>query len=159
MEPFLFKLLLCGIFLSIVGWFLDKAHRFTWLMKLVSRDAVNGLIALNARAQNPNTTVLPEHPGFNVILNHWPNLTDRDSVKLIGRGPAYTCYGAQVTTGFALVAKDENRNLIVPVWEEPSARTLFHKKLDLIIFRLGAIIFYLGIGAALISGILGFLKK
>lgn len=159
MEPFLFKLFLFGIFLSIVGWFLDKAHRFTWLMKLISRDAVNGLIALNALAQNTNIAVTPEHPGFNVILNHWPNLTDRDSVKLIGRGPAYTCYGAQVTTGFALVAEDENRNMIEPAWEEPSARTLFHKKLDLILFRLGAVIFFLGIGVALVSGILGFLKK
>ncbi len=114
MEPFLFKLFLYGIFLSIVGWFLDKAHRFIWLLKLISRDAVNALIALNALAQNPNIAITPEHPGFNVLLDHWPNLTNRDSVKLIGRGPAYANFGAQVTTGFALVAKDENRNMPTP---------------------------------------------
>lgn len=155
MNLTLFILLLTGIILLILGWFLDKAHRFTWILKLVSRDAVNSLTALNILAQNRDAAISPEHPSFEVILKRWPNLDDIESVKLIGRTVAYTKHGTQVINDFALMAFDENKNEIKPAWEASIARSIFEKELDLLIFKLGAYIFYLGIAVTLVSGILG----
>jgi hypothetical protein len=157
MNTFLLIFFICGWLLSIVGWFFDRASRFTWLMRLVTRDSFHGLNSLDLLAENPSFEIIPEHPGFHVILERWPDLADKNSVAIIGRGAAYMKFGAQVTPGFALVALDKDKNKI-GAWEEPFARKILLKEQDKMLFKTGTIIFYIGISIALISGLLGFLN-
>lgn len=126
-------------------------------MRLITRDSLYGLNSLDLLAENPSIGILPEHPGFHVILERWPELTDKNSVAIIGRGPAYQKFGAQVTAGFALVALDKDKNKI-GAWEEPFARKILLKEQDKALFKAGTIIFYIGILIALVSGVLGFLN-
>ncbi len=157
MDTFLFIVFIFGLLLSIIGWFFDRASRFAWLMRLVTRDSFDGLNSLDLLAGNPSIGILSENPGFDVILDRWPELTDKNSVAIIGRGPAYQKFSAQVTAGFALTALDKDKNEI-GVWEEPFAREILLKEQDKMLFKAGTILFYIGVSIAFVSGLLDFLN-
>lgn len=148
-----------GILLTIIGWFFDKASNFSWLIKLISRDAYFGLNALDFLAENINGMVCPEHSGFKAILSYWPQLSSKTSVRFIRRGPAFLKFSSQVGTGFALVAYDAEQKQIESGWEETEARKFFRSKLDIRLFRYGAVIFFIGILVALVSWLLEFMKR
>ena len=76
MDTFLFILFIFGLVLSIIGWFFDRATRFTWLMRLVARDSFDGLNSLDLLAGDPSIEIPPDNPGFDVILGRWSELTD-----------------------------------------------------------------------------------
>lgn len=151
-------LFITGTVLEIIGWFFDKAANISWIMKFVCRNTYFGLKALDLLAQNTNGVLLPQHPGFDPIVRHWPQLADKNSVQSIGRGPAFIKFGAQAEPGFALIAY-QGEIKIDSVWEEASARKILLSEQDLKLFRYGALLFYLGLIVSIISGLFGLLNR
>jgi len=128
-------------------------------MKKFFPHQLNGLNTLNFLASNVKHRISQEHQGFNVILERWPQPDDKDSVRYIGRGPAYIKFGSRVENDFALVMYDKDNNRIEPVWTESSARHLILEEIDKRLFWIGKVIFFGGILLSFVSGLLDFLKR
>lgn len=158
MKSLLFSLFIFGIILAVIGWFFEKAFRFAWLMKRFFPDQLNGINALDFLGSNVKHEITPENQGFGVILERWPQPGDKDSVRYIGRGPAYIKFGSRVENDFALVMYDEDKNKIEPIWTESSARHVLHQEIDKKLFWIGKVIFFSGIVISFVSGLLNFLK-
>ena len=159
MKYLLFSLFIFGLILAVIGWFFEKAFRLTWLMKKFFPDQLNGINTLDFLASNVKHGITSENPGFNVILERWPQSGDKDSVRYIGRGPAYIKFGSRVENDFALVMYDEKKNKIEPVWTESSAKHVLLEEIEKRLFWIGKCIFFGGILMSFVSGLLEFLKR
>ena len=156
MRWFLFLLFIIGIILAILGWFFDRVSYFPWLMRKISPDYVNSINALDTLAANKKHALTPFHPGFNALLERWPNLSKKLSVVLIGRSVAYMAFGEQVKGDFELIAFDKDNAEIKPRWKESAARSLFVDEEDKKIFWIGTVVFFNGLGIAFVSRLIDF---
>jgi len=145
--------------LAVIGWFLDKAFRFKWLMKKYFSDQSNGIDALDFLASNVQHTVTLEHLGFSVIMERWPQAKEKDLVRYIGRGPAFIKFGSQIENDFAIVMYDEDKNKIEPVWTESSARHALVEEIDKRLFWIGKVVFFGGILLSFVAGLIEFLRE
>jgi hypothetical protein len=145
--------------LAIIGHYFDKATHFPWLVKAVSSDTVNGLNALDLFAQNRSIQILPLHPGFEVLLKRWPNLSDKDLVRKIGSGGPVLDVGARIKPDIVLIAYDLFGNVVEPKWRESLARQILLEEQSRSIFKRGETIFFIGIIIAFVSGLLKFPKN
>ena len=158
-RRFRFLLFISGFIIAIVGRFFDQVTELPWLLRMISPDYVNGINALDFLAQNRRHILNSHDPGFIVILERWPNLNKKSSVALIRRSPPYQDMLHQVKSDFELIGFDSNTKEIGTRWEESLARSLLIKELNNKRFWMGTVVFYIGLGLTVVSGLLEFLTK
>lgn len=154
-----FSLLIIGLLIAVLGWFGDRAANFSFLLKVIAPDYVDGINALDILAENNKRAIIPKHPGFLVLLSRWPDRPLTGSVAYISRSVAYMEFGPRVKNDFQLILRDAQQNEIKPIWSEASARRLLKNELDKKLFIIGPVIFFIGISVSFISGLLEFLIK
>ncbi|MBI3914670.1 MAG: hypothetical protein HY327_10865 [Chloroflexi bacterium] len=152
MAPF--GLLILGVALSIVGWLFDRLSKLNWLMRLVASEQANALQALELLAQNDKHLLLSGHPGFKVLVAHWPGMSNRNTITGIGRSVAFIEFGGQVKNDFELIAHSGDEQKIDPRWRFSQAQQAINAELDKKVFWGGTIVFSLGIVISLISGVI-----
>ncbi len=158
MKWLLLGLFVAGMTLAVIGWFFDRATKFNFLLNIISSDYVYGINALDVLAENDKRGFGLNHPGFTVLLQRWPEYPKERSVVFIRRSIAYMAFGARVKNDFDLILLDANKNEIKPRWSEAEARNLLGDELNRKLFRLGTIVFFVGIAISFTSGLLQFLK-
>lgn len=159
MKSWRIWILVLGVILAVIGHFFDKATNFPWIVKAISSDSANGLKALDKLREDNRMGITPKHPGFSVLLKLWPNLNDKNLVKIIGRGGARLIIGPWAKADFDLIAYDRNENIIEPKWKESIARQILIEEQKSLLFKLGEFIFFLGIAITLVSGFLSVGKE
>ena len=157
MESLLFWFQVSGLVIAVIGWFFDKAATIPWMIKAVSKDTVNGLEILDVFGEQRGAAVVPIHPGFNVLLDRWPDLTDKNSVTKIDRTVAYMKFGAQVSGDFGLIARDKEGDIIEPTWQESEARQIFLHEQNHELSMIKNVVFWSGILITLIATLIGHL--
>jgi hypothetical protein len=159
MKSWRIWILVLGVILAVIGHFLDKATNFPWIVKAISSDSANGLKALDKLREDNRIGITPKHPGFSMLLKLWPNLDDKNQVKIIGRGGARLILEPWAKADFDLIAYDRNENIIEPKWKESIARQILIEEQKSLLFKLGELIFFIGITITLVSGFLEFQKS
>ena len=84
-------------------------------------------------------------------------MSEKSSVRLIGRSAAYIGFGDQVTSDIELIAFDEDHKEIGSRWKISSARSLLVVEKNKKVFWIGTIVFWVGILISFVSGLLEFL--
>ena len=158
MRWFLFSLFVLGLAIAILGWFFDRAANFNFVLKKLAPDYVHGIDALDILAGNNKMALTSEHPGFIVLLSHWPDKPLGSSVAFISRSVAFTQFGPRVKNDFQLILRDNKQNEIIPRWSEAEARIMLENELNRKLFISGTIIFFIGIILSFLSGLFEFLK-
>jgi hypothetical protein len=155
----LLGLFLIGVALSVIGHMADRATHYPWLLSRIDPQYVSGTNALDVLAQESRRALTPQHPGFSVLLEKWPELSDRSLVALISRSVAFMELGPVVKNDFELIAIDENHNEVGPRWSELSARETLAQQNDRKLHRIGTGTFFVGIAISLFSGLARFITN
>jgi len=138
-------LFVVGIVITITGRYFDNAKSFNWLVSIIAPDCVSAKRALSDLEENRNILLTYNHKGFEFLIDKWPNLNDKNSVRYIGRGPPFIKAGSTISNDIALIAKDKDQNEIKELWimSEASAvvDSIINRKLSLV----GGFLFWLGI--------------
>ena len=94
-----------------------------------------------------------------MLLEKWPELSDRSPIALIGRSVAFMELGPVVKNDFELIAMDENHNEVEPRWSEISARETLTQQNHRKLHRIGTGTFFVGIAISLFSGLARFIAS
>ena len=147
-------LFLIGIILAIVGWFFDRAKLFNWLMMKIAPDYIFAQKALEDLKKDPKIALTKHHEGFQILLERWPNLSNKDSVEYIGRTAAFVSFGAQVKNDIQLIAYDNENKEIRERWSISNATVVIEEIVERRLFKIGAILFWIGIVVSIASHII-----
>ena len=142
-----------AIFITIIGWFFDRAKSFDWLMVKIARNYVVAKESLEILKNNSKNALAKEDEGVPILLNNWPNLKDKTLVEYIGRTPAFVSFGSQVKNDIGLVLYDKNQKEIQNRWSVSEAECMLEKTIESKLFKIGACLFWGGIIASIISHI------
>ncbi|GEM_PF-878242 len=143
-----------GILISIVGWFLDRANKFQWLMLKIAPDCIFAQKALDSLEADQKISLTKNDEGFQILLNKWPDLISKQSVEYIGRSVAFVSLGPQVRNDIELIAYDKEQKEVKERWGLLDARSSIEKISEKKLFKLGACLFLLGIALAVFSYII-----
>jgi hypothetical protein len=143
-----------GILISIVGWFLDRANKFKWLMLKIAPDCIFAQRALDSLEADQKIGLTKNHKGFQILLNKWPNLISKQSVEYIGRSLAFIEFGPQVKNDIQLIAYDKEEKEVKERWSMLDARSSIEKILEKKLFKQGVYLFWFGIAVSVISYII-----
>lgn len=149
-----FALLSLGLLISVIGWAFDRSTQIPWLHQWVDEDHYEGIDALEALSQNEKRALLPVHPGFWVLLQHWPSPVDITHVNQLRRSVAFTEFGPQIVNDFEIIAYDATQNEQQGErWRYSAAKTLLTEAYERKVFWLGAVVFFIGIAIAFVAGL------
>ncbi len=138
-------LFVVGIVITITGWFFDRAKSFNWLVSIVAPDYVSAKRALSDLEQNERIGITSNHEGFKFLVNKWPNLNDKDSVRYIGRSVAFISFKSTISNDLQLIARDKDQNEIKERWKMSEASALVESIIDRKLFAFGGFLFWFGI--------------
>jgi len=147
-------LFVVGIVITIAGWFFDRAKSFDLLASIIAPDYLPAKQALSDLEQNKNILLTPNHEGFEILVDTWPNLDDKNSVRYIGRGPAYIKFGSTVSNDIALVAKNKDQNNIKEIWIMSEASAVVESMIDKKLSLIGGFLFGFGIIVTICSRVI-----
>ena len=147
-----------GIIISIVGWFLDRANKFQWLMLKISPDSVYALMALDDLTKDTKISLTQKHKGFNPLLKKWPDLKNKSRIEYIGRSVAFMSFGPEVKNDIQLITYDKDQKKIENVWSISEARCSFQNMSENKLFKMGTALFGFGLAITVISYIMGINK-
>ena len=159
MDYLLLSIFILGIVLAILAWHVDKAKHFPKLLRIISSDYADGTWALDLLAENDKHVLPSEHPGFHVLIRHWPELQQKSAVTLISRSIAFVEFGPTVKSDFQLIPRDKNDNEPGARWSSDDARALLLDQFERKSFVFGTVFFYFGIGLSLAAGITEFMSN
>jgi hypothetical protein len=147
-------LLVVGLILTIVGWFFDRLVHFPVLERLIDKEACGAIDALGLLASDDRCGLLPELPGFRVIIAAWPNLSSSASASIIARSVAFVQFGPTVENHFELIARSAEDVELPPRWRYAPAMECFKGKIERRVFWLGTVVFWIGIALSLVAGLM-----
>lgn len=149
------SLFIAGIVVTIIGWFFENAKRFKWLMLRIAPEYILGKNALDDLEKDQKTALTKNHEGFNVLLEKWPNLQEKNNVEYIGRSVAFISFGSQVKNDIQLIPYDSNQKEIPNRWSFLEAREKIEEISERKLFRIGTFLFWCGLLLSAISYIVG----
>ena len=126
-------------------------------MLLIYPNFVHTRDALDTLSTNNRVAINAKHPGFAPLLDAWPNLKDKSSVAKIGRTYAYIVFGPEVQNEVGLVAFNNRGQELQKDWTVRAAREVFSAKADTRVFRVGAIVFFIGTLVSVVAAAAEFL--
>ena len=138
-------LFIVGIVITITGWFFDRAKSFNWLVSVIAPDYVSAKQALSDLEQNEKIGLTSHHEGFKILVEKWPNLNNKDSVRFIGRSVAFITFGSVVSNDIELIARDKDQNEIKERWKMSEASVAIESIIERKLFAIGGILFWFGI--------------
>jgi len=144
-------LFIVGIVITITGWFFDRAKSFNFLVSIISPDYVSAKRALSDLDQNKNILLTYNHEGFEFLIDKWPNLNNKNTVRYIGRSVAFIEFGSKVSNDIELIAKDKDENKIDETWRMSEATAVVESIIDRKLSLLGGFLFWLGIVVSISS--------
>jgi len=153
LKAMIHVLFVFGVVVTVIGWFFDRAKSFDLLMSSAAPDYVSGTKALRDLKKDARINLTSRHEGFQVLLDKWPNLTDRDAVEFIGRSAAFLGFGSQVSSDIELIARDKRRNKVGSRWRMSAAEARIESIAEKSLFATGTMIFWVGLSISVVSHI------
>ncbi len=107
MQLILLILSAAGAFLSIAGWFIDRAFTLEWLRRRLCPKADAALRTLESLRVDPKLGIERNDPAFPVLSAAWPRFPGTPPIRAIGRTVAYVEFGTEVKNQIGLTLFDE----------------------------------------------------
>ena len=156
MNLLLFILSLVGLLVTLFGWLFDRALDISWVARLIAPAYFHAKAVLNQLEGNSRLAITADERGCVELLKRWPGLADITSVGMISRSIAFMSFGPTVTPEIELIARRADKSEILPRWRMAAARHDLEHEAKTRVFRVGAIVFSIGLAISLLAAVLQF---
>lgn len=157
MRLLLLVLSIVGALLSITGWAVERALKFAWLRRRLSRRVDTGIQALDALRADPKLGFTHDDQAFKALSAVWPRFPHSLSVYAIGRTVAYVEFGTEIKNEIGLTLFDEKLQRIEGYdWTITAATAALIAPFERRFRVIGTLIFFLGIVVSIVVAIIRF---
>lgn len=147
-------LFVLGIVITITGWFFDRAKSLNWVMSVIAPNYVSAKQALTDLKQNDKIGLTFQHEAFQILLDKWPKLSNKDSVRFIKRSIAFIAFKPEISNDIELIACDKDMNEIKERWRMSEASIAIESIIEGRLFSIGGTLFCIGIIVSAVSHVI-----
>lgn len=145
-----FLLFFIGGLISIVGWFVDKAPSYPFLMKLIVPECMDVQTALDQLENGKIEVISSDRLAFKTIIKWWHPGTPKefvDEATCISKGPTAMIDSRNGRSYYMLqLCKDEGKKRVMGYyWPDYDLRNKIQEEIDNSILGLSGIFFFSGL--------------
>jgi len=142
-------LIFVGFVVAILGWYLDHAPSFPWLLEFITPDYVSVKEAIDILDTGEKAVVSPAHSGAKVLLKWWkPTPLAQDTKKISGLGRStgvLNIINGKHHYELRLLTQENKMMLANYIWNDTEARKLMNDELNKSIIKWSGSMFWGGL--------------